>query len=144
MGEAPARAELRKAESSADAADAISQSSPEIALRLRSRIVQCGAMAPDLALPRGRRELSKHKHLADNLGTSSSIETQSVSEVTPKLKFEPLRHSVYLGRQRLGGYERVSVTLYAAHDALNRPLGRFARRRDAWSAVSQAASGAAQ
>ncbi len=33
-----------------------------------------------LALPRGRRQLSKHKHLADDLETSSSIETQSVSE----------------------------------------------------------------
>lgn len=74
MGEAPARAELRKAESSADAADPISQSSPEIALRLRSRIVQCGAMAPDLALPRELGEISGINHLAGILGKLTAID----------------------------------------------------------------------
>lgn len=55
-------------------------------------------------------------------------------------KFEPLEHSVYLGRERLGHYSRIGAKLYAAFDAKDRLLGEFRRRKDAYIAVSIASS----
>ena len=52
--------------------------------------------------------------------------------------FEPLEHSVYYGRQRLGRYVRIAKKLYAAFDALDRPLGNFKKPRQAYAAVSTA------
>ena len=49
---------------------------------------------------------------------------------------EPLEHSVYLGRERLGQYSRIGQKLYAAFDAKDRLLGVFKRRKDAYAAVS--------
>ncbi|WP_128089662.1 hypothetical protein [Bradyrhizobium viridifuturi] len=48
----------------------------------------------------------------------------------------PVEHSVYLGRQRLGRYSRVSPKLYAAFDAEDRQLGVFFGRRAAYAAIS--------
>jgi hypothetical protein len=56
----------------------------------------------------------------------------------PKFKradFEPLEHSVYLGRERLGRCSRIGQKLYAAFDAKDRLLGRFKRLKDAYAAV---------
>jgi hypothetical protein len=53
--------------------------------------------------------------------------------------FEPLEHSVYFGRQRLGHYARVGKRLYAAYGASGRLLGRFKSRKKAWAAISGAA-----
>jgi hypothetical protein len=39
--------------------------------------------------------------------------------------FEPLYHSVYDGRERLGHYIRIAPRRYAAYDAHNRLLGKF-------------------
>lgn len=38
------------------------------------------------------------------------------------LEFEPLYHSVYNGRHRLGHYVRIALRQYAAYDARNRLL----------------------
>lgn len=51
-------------------------------------------------------------------------------------EFEPLEHSVYHGRERLGRYSRIGQKLYAAFDAKDRLLGEFKRRKDAYAAVS--------
>ncbi|MHC2291715.1 hypothetical protein [Bradyrhizobium barranii] len=91
----------------------------------------------DLALPRGERHICKTNGLADNLGQSSVIETQSVSGSAPKPDFEPLERSVYFGRERLGHYSRVGERLYAAYDADNRPLGEFEAIRAAYAAVAR-------
>jgi hypothetical protein len=64
----------------------------------------------------------------------------------PKCKradFEPLDHSVYLGRERLGRYSRIGQKLYAAFDAKDRLLGRFKRRKDAYAAISNESCAAA-
>ena len=50
-----------------------------------------------MALPRGERQVSKSKYLAQGLGKSSCIEFQGVSETLPKPNFEPLEHSVKAG-----------------------------------------------
>jgi hypothetical protein len=92
-----------------------------------------------LALPREDRELINNNSLAGNLGNSSSVEYQSVLAPLPKTKFDPLYHSVYFGRQRLGHYVRISPKRYAAYDARNRLLAKFASKRKAFSAVGAAA-----
>jgi len=58
-------------------------------------------------------------------------------------KFEPLEHSVYLGRERLGRYSRIGQERYAAFDARDRLLGEFRRRKDAYAAVANASCTAA-
>lgn len=49
--------------------------------------------------------------------------------------FEPLAHSVYVGRQRLGRYVRVAETRYEGYDARDRLIGSFRKRADALAAV---------
>ena len=56
---------------------------------------------------------------------------------------EPLEHSVYLGRERLGRYSRIGQERYAAFDARDRLLGEFRRRKDAYAAVANASCTAA-
>jgi hypothetical protein len=60
-----------------------------------------------------------------------------------QVEFEPLEHSVYLGRERLGRYSRIGPKLYAAFDTDDRLLGEFKRRKDAYAAVSNASCKAA-
>ena len=62
----------------------------------------------------------------------------------PKRDFEPLEHSVYVGRQRLGRYERLAKARYAAYDANNRSLGRFKKLADAQKAFDRLAGGGEQ
>jgi hypothetical protein len=52
-----------------------------------------------------------------------------------RLEFEPVEHSVYIGRQRLGHYVRIGVRRYAAYDLRNRLLGSFTKRADALAAI---------
>lgn len=52
-----------------------------------------------------------------------------------RFEFEPLQHSVYIGRQRLGHYVRIGVRQYAAYDSRNRLLGSFTKRADALAAI---------
>ena len=84
------------------------------------------------------------------------LETVEVSNVSPCLsqcnvsasgsigvqqpEFDPLEHSVYLGRERLGRYSRFGPKLYAAFDRKDRFLGEFKSRKDAYAAVSIARS----
>jgi hypothetical protein len=70
------------------------------------------------------------------LEKSSCIEFQSISAIDPKPNFEPLEHSVYEGRRRLGRYAQIAPTWYAAFDAEDRSLGEFSRRQDAYAAVA--------
>jgi hypothetical protein len=53
--------------------------------------------------------------------------------------FEPLYHSVYEGRERLGHYVRISPTQYVAYDASGHYLGKFASTRRALAAVGVSA-----
>ena len=61
-----------------------------------------------------------------------------------KSDFEPLEHSVYHGRRRLGRYACVAPKRYAAYDADDRPLGEFKRRKDAYAAVGRNSERGAQ
>jgi hypothetical protein len=54
-----------------------------------------------------------------------------------EVEFEPLEHSVYSGRQRLGRYARVGPKKYAAYDAGDRLLGEFKSHKEAFLAVGQ-------
>lgn len=55
----------------------------------------------------------------------------------PQLEFEPLYHFVYDGRHRLGHYVRIAHRQYAAYDAGNRLLGKFASTGAAFAAVGR-------
>jgi hypothetical protein len=52
--------------------------------------------------------------------------------------FEPLEHSVYVGRRFLGSYERVSARRYAAYGPRGQCLGHFPKRADALAAIDRA------
>ena len=54
-----------------------------------------------------------------------------------QLEFESLYHSVYDGRQRLGHYVRISAKRYAAYDASDRFIGKFASKRAAFVEVGR-------
>jgi hypothetical protein len=54
-----------------------------------------------------------------------------------QIEFEPLYHSVYDGRQRLGHYVRIAPRRYAAYDARNRLMGKFASKEAAFAAVGR-------
>jgi hypothetical protein len=72
--------------------------------------------------------------------------SQRTVSLAPKKKsdFEPLEHSVYRGRRRLGRYARVAPKRYAAYDADDRPLGEFKRRKKAYAAVGRNSERGAQ
>jgi hypothetical protein len=59
-----------------------------------------------------------------------------------QLPFEPLAHSVYIGRQRLGRYARTAPNSYAAYDSEDCPLGEFSQPQDACAAVTGSSVGA--
>jgi hypothetical protein len=63
---------------------------------------------------------------------------QRVKPTKQNSSFEPLEHSVYVGRRFLGRYERVSAKRYAAYDASGKRLGRFAKRSAALAAIDRA------
>lgn len=91
-----------------------------------------------MALPRGRRELANINGLAGNLGKSNCVEYQSISAPLPKPKFEPLFHSVYIGRERLGRYVQADRNRYKAFDANDKPLGNFRVRARVLAAIDKA------
>lgn len=97
-----------------------------------------------MALPSGERHVKKNSGLAANLGQRSSIDVQGVSGSVPKQEFEPLDHSVYYGRQRLGRYTRIAAKRYAAFDADDQPIGEFTLPRDAFWAVAVFGEGTRQ
>ncbi len=98
----------------------------------------------DLALPSGRRQVNHVNGLPGSLGNCCCVEFQSVSAARPKQKFEPLEHSVYVGRRFLGRYERISKSKYAAYDANGRLLGRFTKLTKAQKVFSGLAMGGEQ
>jgi hypothetical protein len=51
---------------------------------------------------------------------------------------EPIEHSLYLGRERLGRYVQMDQKRFKAFDALDRPLGNFRIRARALAAVRKA------
>jgi hypothetical protein len=97
-----------------------------------------------MALPRGERQIKKFNDLAENLGNSHGIEFQGVSASLPKQKFEPLGHSIYVDRLRLGRYERIGNRKYAAYDANDRLLARFTKLGNARRAFDRLAHGGDQ
>jgi hypothetical protein len=74
------------------------------------------------------------------LGNSYSIELQSISGARPKQKFEPLEHSVYVGRRFLGRYRRIGKSKFEVFDADGRLLGRFNRLANAQKAFNRLAA----
>jgi hypothetical protein len=92
----------------------------------------------------GPAELPNHKHIKDltqgeTIGHSdvflylshANVSNDRVRSASNNSEFEPLEHSVYIGRLRLGRYVRVGLSQYAAYDADDRP---FAKRTDALAA----------
>ena len=69
---------------------------------------------------------------------------QGVTPAKQNPEFEPLEHSVYLGRRLLGRYERVSKKKYAAYDTADRLLGRFTKLANVQRAFNDLAVGGAQ
>ena len=67
---------------------------------------------------------------------SKRLPKSGVSFPGEQLPFEPLAHSVYLGRLRLGRYARTAPNSYAAYDSEDRRLGEFSRPQDACAAVT--------
>ena len=67
---------------------------------------------------------------------------QRVTSAKQNAEFEPLNHSVYVGRQFLGRYERVSAKQYAAYGANGRRLGTFGKRSAALAAIGRAGGNA--
>jgi hypothetical protein len=72
------------------------------------------------------------------LGKSSCVEYQSVSASLPKPKFQPLFHSVYVGRERTGKYVQVDRNKFEAFDANDEPLGNFRVRARMLAAIDKA------
>lgn len=64
-------------------------------------------------------------------------EKQSLDCPTAKRRSgkQPIKHSVYIGRQRLGRYQEIVCKRYQAFDADERPLGGFRTRRKALAAI---------
>jgi hypothetical protein len=95
-------------------------------------------------VPRGGTgKVTKNKDLARSLSRNAPIEApKEFSASVPA--FDPVEHSVYEGRKRLGRYSRISQQRYAAYDASGRLLGKFRGRRAAYSAVTRHADGGAQ
>ena len=91
-----------------------------------------------MALPRGDLEFSNNKHLTGILRKANRIDYHRVSAPLPKPKFEPLFHSVYIGRKRLGRYVQIDRNKYAAFDANDGPLGNFRVRARMLAAIDKA------
>jgi hypothetical protein len=51
---------------------------------------------------------------------------------------KPIKHSLYLGRARLGRYVQMGHKRFKAFDALDRPLGKFGTRARALAAIRNA------
>jgi hypothetical protein len=49
--------------------------------------------------------------------------------------FEPVRRSVYIGRQYMGQYEQTGPKAFEASDATGQPIGVFATTKDAVTAI---------
>lgn len=56
----------------------------------------------------------------------------------PAKPFEPIRHSVYIGRTKLGRYSQTAKRRIEARDAKDRLLGIFASRAKALAAIRSA------
>lgn len=70
-----------------------------------------------------------------NAAPSKRLRKSAAAVPNAQLPCEPLAHSVYVGRQRLGRYERVARARYKAYDAHDRLIGNFRKRADALSAI---------
>ena len=100
----------------------------------------------------GPAGLSSPKELKDLNGSGTFDDSDAfqylshgnVSTATEEVAFEPLHHSVYEGRERLGHYVRISPKRFAAYDARNRLLGKFGSTTAAFGAVGRRRGGSAQ
>jgi hypothetical protein len=106
----------------------VGRASPEYADKKPSRTDSyglCGRVWESLALPRGERQFNYNNSLDGSLGNYGGIDYQSILGPRPKPQPAPLCHSVYLGRRRLGRYERIGKRKYVAYDSNERLLGCF-------------------
>lgn len=68
-----------------------------------------------------------------------SCRKRTLSRITQKsTQQEPVEHSVYVGRERLGQYLKFDRKRYTAFDAGDRPLGVFCTRTRALAAIRKA------
>jgi len=93
-----------------------------------------------VSCPGGTTSSQPYQKLTQNLGNSPGIELQGISAARPKQKFKPLKHSVYVGRQLLGRYERIGKSEYAAFDANDRLLGCYNKPAYAQNAFNRLAA----
>jgi hypothetical protein len=81
--------------------------------------------------------LKKKQKVSCKTGANRTKSLQRVTAKKQNAEFEPLYHSVYEGRERLGHYVRISAKRYAAYDASDRFIGKFASKRAAFVEVGR-------
>jgi hypothetical protein len=64
--------------------------------------------------------------------------SKAASDSQKRSEWKPIEHSVYLGRERLGGYVQIDRKRFKVFDAIDRPLGNFRVRARALSAIRKA------
>jgi hypothetical protein len=88
-----------------------------------------------------KRPIEAIGEISGNVPPSSSGADRPIAAKPENPEFEPLEHSVYEGRLRLGRYVRIAPTSYAAFDAEDRSLGEFSRSSDAYAAIAGVSEG---
>jgi hypothetical protein len=70
--------------------------------------------------------------------SSISDRNSSVPIRHPTPRQQPIEHSLYFGRERLGRYVQIDRRRFKAFDAVDRPLGSFRVRTRALKAIRKA------
>jgi hypothetical protein len=70
--------------------------------------------------------------------TASRATAKAARCVQKRPEWEPIEHSIYLGRKRLGRYVQIDRKRFKAFDAIDRPLGNFRVRARALGAIRKA------
>jgi hypothetical protein len=70
--------------------------------------------------------------------TTSRPTSKQARGAPSALQQEPIDHSLYYGRERLGRYLQIDRKRFRAFDALDRPLGNFRVRARALKAIRKA------
>jgi hypothetical protein len=70
--------------------------------------------------------------------TTSRPTSKQARSASSALQQEPIEHSLYYGRERLGWYLQIDRKRFRAFDALDCPLGNFRVRARALTAIRKA------
>jgi hypothetical protein len=87
-----------------------------------------------------QQDACKTRSIGLQSGQGVTSEPQNIPARSPEPK--PIKHSVYIGRERLGRYVQTDSRNFKAFDAKDRPLGRFRIRARALAAIRKAARSA--